>query len=33
VAEAVIELSGYGTISDKQSPGLLFRLVDWVWPF
>jgi flagellar L-ring protein precursor FlgH len=33
VAEAVIELNGYGVISDKQSPGWLARIVDWVWPF
>lgn len=33
VAEAVIELNGYGAISDKQSPGWLARIVDWVWPF
>ncbi len=33
VSDAVIELSGYGPISDKQSPGWLARIVDWVWPF
>ncbi len=33
VAEAVIELNGYGPISDKQSPGWLIRVVDWLWPF
>lgn len=33
VAEAVIELNGYGAISDKQSPGWLARIIDWVWPF
>lgn len=33
VAEAVIELNGYGAVSDKQSPGWLARIVDWVWPF
>lgn len=33
VAEAVIELNGTGVISDKQSPGWLARIVDWVWPF
>lgn len=33
VAEAVIELNGYGVVSDKQSPGWLARLVDWIWPF
>jgi flagellar L-ring protein FlgH len=33
LADAVIELSGYGVISDKQHPGLVARLLDWVWPF
>jgi flagellar L-ring protein precursor FlgH len=33
VSEAVIELNGYGPVSDKQSPGWLMRIVDWVWPF
>ena len=33
VAEAVIELSGQGPISDKQSPGWMMRALDWVWPF
>ncbi len=33
VSDAVIELSGYGPLSDKQSPGWLARIVDWVWPF
>ncbi len=33
VAEAVIELNGHGAISDKQHPGWLARIVDWVWPF
>lgn len=33
IAEAVIELTGSGVISDKQRPGWLMRLVDWVWPF
>jgi flagellar L-ring protein precursor FlgH len=33
VADAVIELSGYGVISDKQHPGLVARLLDWIWPF
>jgi len=33
VAEAVIELNGHGAVSDKQSPGWLARIVDWVWPF
>ena len=33
IAEAVIELSGKGPVSDKQSPGWLARIVDWAWPF
>jgi flagellar L-ring protein precursor FlgH len=33
VAEAVIELSGRGPVSDKQNPGWLARALDWVWPF
>ncbi len=33
IAEAVIELSGYGPVSDKQAVGWLGRVVDWVWPF
>ena len=33
VAEAVIELTGRGPVSDKQNPGWLTRIMDWVWPF
>lgn len=33
IADAVIELSGYGVVSDKQHPGLVARLLDWIWPF
>jgi flagellar L-ring protein precursor FlgH len=33
IAEAVIELGGSGIISDKQRPGWLMRIVDWLWPF
>lgn len=33
IADAVIELNGYGAIADKQGPGLVARLLDWVWPF
>ncbi|MGQ9846230.1 MAG: flagellar basal body L-ring protein FlgH [Bacteroidales bacterium] len=33
IADAVIELTGSGIISDKQRPGWLMRLVDWIWPF
>jgi len=33
IADAVIELNGYGAIADKQGPGLVARVLDWVWPF
>jgi flagellar L-ring protein FlgH len=33
VADAVIELSGEGPVSDKQRPGWLARILDWAWPF
>ncbi|MGQ9646425.1 MAG: flagellar basal body L-ring protein FlgH [Thermodesulfobacteriota bacterium] len=33
IAEAVIELSGYGPVSDKQTVGWFSRIVDWIWPF
>ena len=33
IAEAVIEMGGHGPVSDKQSPGWMMRIVDWVWPF
>ena len=33
IAEAKIELVGEGVISDKQRPGWLGRILDWVWPF
>ncbi len=33
IAEARIELNGQGPISDKQNPGWLAKIVDWVWPF
>jgi flagellar L-ring protein precursor FlgH len=33
VSDAVITLNGYGPVSDKQTPGWLMRIVDWVWPF
>ncbi|MCF8061400.1 MAG: flagellar basal body L-ring protein FlgH [Deltaproteobacteria bacterium] len=33
IAEAAIEYSGSGPVSDKQSPGWLMRAVDVVWPF
>ena len=33
IAEARIELSGEGIVSDKQRPGWFARILDWVWPF
>ena len=33
IAEAKIELSGEGIVSDKQRPGWFTRILDWVWPF
>jgi flagellar L-ring protein precursor FlgH len=33
IAEAAIEYTGSGPVSDKQSPGWLMRAVDYVWPF
>ncbi len=33
IAEAAIEYTGSGSVSDKQRPGWLMRAVDFVWPF
>lgn len=33
IADAQIELIGEGVINDKQRPGWLARILDWVWPF
>jgi flagellar L-ring protein precursor FlgH len=33
IAEASIEYTGSGPVSDKQRPGWLMRAVDFVWPF
>lgn len=33
VAEAKIEYSGWGVLQDKQGPGWLMRILDWIWPF
>jgi flagellar L-ring protein precursor FlgH len=32
IAQARIEMTGRGVISDKQRPGFLSRAVDWLWP-
>jgi len=33
IADAKIELSGQGVVSDKQRVGWLTRILDWIWPF
>jgi flagellar L-ring protein precursor FlgH len=33
IADARIEYTGSGPVSDKQKPGWLMRAVDFVWPF
>ena len=33
IADARIELTGYGAVSDKQRPGWMGRVLDLVWPF
>ncbi len=33
ISEAKIEYSGSGVLNDKQGPGWLIRILDWIWPF
>jgi len=33
IADAKIEYSGNGVLNDKQKPGWLMRILDFVWPF
>ena len=33
IADAQIEFTGRGSISDKQSEGWLARILDFIWPF
>ena len=33
IADARITYSGVGVVSDKQHPGWLSRIMDYVWPF
>ena len=33
VANARIEYTGSGSVSDKQRPGWLTRFIDFIWPF
>ncbi|MFZ5861402.1 MAG: flagellar basal body L-ring protein FlgH [Nitrospirota bacterium] len=33
IADARIEYTGAGVVSDTQRPGWLVRILDWIWPF
>jgi flagellar L-ring protein precursor FlgH len=33
LSEAEFEITGSGVVADKQGPGVLSRVLDWVWPF
>jgi flagellar L-ring protein precursor FlgH len=33
LANSRIEVTGRGVVSDKQRPGIMMRVFDWVWPF
>jgi len=33
IADAKIEYTGHGVLNDKQRPGWLIRILDWIWPF
>lgn len=33
LSEAEFEITGSGVVADKQGPGVLSRVMDWVWPF
>lgn len=33
IADARIQYYGEGLLADKESPGWLARLLDWIWPF
>ncbi len=33
IADAKIEYSGTGVVSDKQRPGWFVRILDFIWPF
>ena len=33
IADAQIEITGRGAVSEKNSPGWLSRVLDYVWPF
>jgi len=33
IADAKLVYTGKGVVDDKQRPGWLTRIVDWIWPF
>lgn len=33
IADAEIEFTGRGTVTEKQKPGWFSRGLDWIWPF
>ncbi|RME20795.1 MAG: flagellar basal body L-ring protein FlgH [Deltaproteobacteria bacterium] len=33
IADAEIEFTGRGTVTEKQKPGWFSRGIDWIWPF
>ncbi len=33
IADAKIEYTGKGVLNDKNHPGWLVRILDWIWPF
>lgn len=33
ISDAKITYSGRGVLNDKQRPGWLVRILDWIWPF
>ncbi len=33
ISDAKITYSGRGVLNDKQRPGWLMRILDWIWPF
>jgi flagellar L-ring protein precursor FlgH len=33
IADAKISYTGFGVVDDKQHPGWLVRIMNWVWPF
>jgi flagellar L-ring protein precursor FlgH len=33
IADAIIEYTGKGVLNDKNHPGWMSRILDWIWPF